>query len=206
MTPEEMFARFFGGGGGFGGPFGGGGFDAGPQFVFNFGGGPGVRVHQFGGARPRRRPRDPNQPEPEPTLASTIMGFLPIILILIFPILSFLFGGEASTPAVPHMSYEFPQPPTYMSERHMPNIPVNYYIDPNDVASWNSYKLKQLDKRAEANFLTKLKYDCENEHALKQRLEQEARGWFRPDPAKMEMAAKLELPACNRLRQFGVIF
>lgn len=88
----------------------------------------------------------------------------------------------------------------------MPNIPVNYYIDPNDVASWNSYKLKQLDKRAEANFLTKLKYDCENEHALKQRLEQEARGWFRPDPAKMEMAAKLELPACNRLRQFGVIF
>jgi DnaJ family protein B protein 12 len=134
------------------------------------------------------------------------MGFLPIILILIFPILSFIFGGDGSTPAVPHMSYEFPQPPNYMSERPMPNIPVNYYIDPNDVANWNSYKLKQLDKRAESNFLTKLKYDCENEHALKQRLEQEARGWFRPDPAKMEMAAKLELPACNRLRQFGVIF
>jgi DnaJ family protein B protein 12 len=134
------------------------------------------------------------------------MGFLPIILILIFPILSFLFGGDDATPAVPHMSFEFPQAPSYIAERHMPNIPVSYYVDPNDVATWNAYKLNQLDKRAESNFLTKLKYDCENEHMLKQRLEQEARGWFRPDPAKMEMAANLELPACNRLRQFGVIF
>ena len=35
-------------------------FDGGPQFVFNMGGGPGFRVHQFGGDRPRRRPREAN--------------------------------------------------------------------------------------------------------------------------------------------------
>ncbi|KAG9555894.1 DUF1977-domain-containing protein, partial [Aureobasidium melanogenum] len=72
ISPEDLFRQFFGGGGmgmgggGFGGPFGGGLFD-GPGFVFNLGGGPGVRVHQFGGGAPRRRPqaaRDPNQPPP----------------------------------------------------------------------------------------------------------------------------------------------
>ncbi|KAI4844179.1 DUF1977-domain-containing protein, partial [Aureobasidium sp. EXF-8845] len=75
ISPEDLFRQFFGGGGGMGmggggfggGPFGGGLFD-GPGFVFNMGGGPGVRVHQFGGGAPRRRPqqapRDPNAPPP----------------------------------------------------------------------------------------------------------------------------------------------
>ncbi|RMZ77527.1 hypothetical protein DV737_g4315, partial [Chaetothyriales sp. CBS 132003] len=49
ISPEEVFNRFFAGGG-FGGPFGmaGNGF-GGPQFVFNMGGGPGFRVHRMGG-------------------------------------------------------------------------------------------------------------------------------------------------------------
>lgn len=134
------------------------------------------------------------------------MGFLPIILILIFPILSFIFGDGESRPNTPAMSFEFPQHPTLVAERKMPNVKVPYFVDPNEILNWNNYKLNQLDKRAESTYLTKLKYDCENEHMLKQRLEQEARGWFRPDPAKMEMAANLELPSCNRLRELRVTF
>ncbi|KAB5582413.1 hypothetical protein GE09DRAFT_1049429 [Coniochaeta sp. 2T2.1] len=203
ISPEEMFARFFGGGG-FGGPFGGGAFDTGPQFVFNFGG-PGVRVHQFGGARPRRRPRDPNQPEPETSITSTLMGLLPILLLFIFPLLSSIFGGDAP-PATPNMAFDFPQPPVYTAERTMPNLNVKYFVDPKDVADYSKYKLGQLDKTAEVNYVRKLKMQCDNEILHQRRLEQEAQGWIYQDPVKMEVARNLDMPACRRLQQLGIQF
>ncbi|KAJ9133238.1 DUF1977-domain-containing protein [Coniochaeta hoffmannii] len=204
ISPEEMFARFFGGGG-FGGPFGGGAFDTGPQFVFNFGGGPGVRVHQFGGARPRRRPRDPNQPQPETSLTSTIMGLLPILLLFIFPLLSSIFGGD-STPAVPNMAFDFPQPPVYTAERTMPNLHVKYFVDPRDISGYSNYKLAQLDKTAEVNFVRRLKMECDNEVLMQRRLEQEARGWIYQDPVKMEVARNMDMPACRRIQSLGIVF
>src|ERR1700709_2288324 len=93
----EMLTNFAGGGGM---------FDAGPQFVFNLGGGPGVRVHQFGGARPRRRPRDPHAPqEPPATLRSTIMGLLPLLILFVLPLISSFFSG-GSTAAGPSMRFD----------------------------------------------------------------------------------------------------
>ena len=43
-------------------------FDGGPQFVLNLSGGPGFRVHQFGGTQPRRRPRESSGPSDQPRL------------------------------------------------------------------------------------------------------------------------------------------
>ncbi|KAH0122713.1 hypothetical protein KCU67_g17936, partial [Aureobasidium melanogenum] len=115
ISPEDLFRQFFGGGGmgmgggGFGGPFGGGLFD-GPGFVFNLGGGPGVRVHQFGGGAPRRRPqaaRDPNQPPP--SLLQSLQSLLPLLLLFIFPLLSGLFSGNG-TSSGPSVRLE-PSPP-----------------------------------------------------------------------------------------------
>lgn len=180
-------------------------FDTGPQFVFNFGGGPGVRVHQFGGARPRRRPRDPNQPQPETSLTSTIMGLLPILLLFIFPLLSSIFGGD-STPAVPNMAFDFPQPPVYTAERTMPNLHVKYFVDPRDISGYSNYKLAQLDKTAEVNFVRRLKMECDNEVLMQRRLEQEARGWIYQDPVKMEVARNMDMPACRRIQSLGIVF
>lgn len=192
----EMLTDFVGGGGGM--------FDAGPQFVFNLGGGPGVRVHQFGGARPRRRPRDPNAPpEPPATLRSTIMGLLPLIVLFILPLLSSLFSGSDSSSGVPLMRFDravAPQTQHRLTDR----LKVDYYVNPADVEQYTPYKFSQLDKKAEVKFIQQLNIGCEQELDARQRLVNEAQGWFMQDVDKMQRARDMEMKSCKRLDRMGV--
>ncbi|PKS07041.1 hypothetical protein jhhlp_005638 [Lomentospora prolificans] len=201
MTPEEMFQRFFGGG--FGGPFGG--FDTGPQFVFNFGGGPGIRVHQFGGARPRRRPREANDNQNEGGgFLQTIIGLLPILIFFLIPLLNSIFSGSGTTqPSGPRMVFDQPMPP-YTEKRQTPNFKVDYFVNPVDIQSYSKNKLSQLDKTAESNLLRVLRSDCESEYRTKQRMIDEAHGWIFPDQKKLETANAYEMPTCKRLEKMGV--
>lgn len=222
ISPEEMFARFFGGG--FGGPFGAGGesnylsyvihnfkhkanamsptgFDTGPQFVFNVGGNRGFRVHQFGGGAPRRRPRAEGPPGEQRQASGwdTLVSLLPILFLFIFPLLTSLFSGFGeSQPAIPNMVFDQPHPPqTY--HRTTPKIRVDYYVDPNDIAGWTDHKLRQLDKEAEVGFVRVLRRRCDTEIRTKQDLVDKAQGWFFPDPDKMKIARDFEMPSCKRL-------
>ncbi|KUI62820.1 putative J domain-containing protein C17A3.05c [Cytospora mali] len=197
LSPEEMFQRFFGGGGGFGGPFGG------PQFVFNFGG-PGIRVHQFGGGRPRRRPRDNPQQAPDNSLFNTLMGLLPIIFLFLFPLLSSLFSGGSSTPSGPRMVFDFPEYP-YVHERITPKLNVKYYVNPTDIKTYSKSQMARMDNNAEIGLVRHLRAECENEMLHKQRLYDEAQGWFKQDPAKMEVANRFETASCRRLDMLGVV-
>ncbi|KAI1426324.1 DUF1977-domain-containing protein [Xylaria sp. FL1777] len=199
MTPEEMFARFFGGG------FGG--FDAGPQFVFNVGGNRGFRVHQFGGAGPRRRPRADGQPGQQQQPASgweTFIGLLPVLFLFVFPLLTSLFSGLGeSQPAVPNMVFDSPHAPqTY--HRTTPKLHVDYYVDPNDIAGWQDHRLRQLDKEAEVGFVRVLRRRCDTEIRTKQDLVDKAQGWFFPDPDKMQIARDFEMASCKRLDSIGL--
>jgi DnaJ family protein B protein 12 len=219
ISPEEMFNRFFGGGGGGGGfgPFGGGEFelcpfrrqgadkstgggifDAGPGFVFNLGGGPGVRVHQFGGARPRGRPRDPNQPEDAPaSFRSTIMGLLPLLILFVLPLLSSLFSGSGSTP-VPTMRFDGPVAP-HTQHRLTTRFKVDYFLNPAEVDGYTAHKYSQLDQTAEVKYVQQLRYACEQEQEYQQRLVNEAQGWFVQDEDKMNRARNLEMKNCRKL-------
>ncbi|PNY20471.1 J domain-containing protein [Tolypocladium capitatum] len=201
LSPEEMFARFFGGGGG---GFGGGQF-GGPQFVFNFGGGPGIRVHQFGGARPRRRPREaqPGQQEQGGGLQN-LLGLLPILFFFILPLISSLFsGGSSSTSATPRMVFDNPLHP-YTEGRTTPNLNVQYFIDPADITAYTKSKLSQLDRTAEVNLVRHLRNECDNELVHKQRLRDDAMGWFYQDPDKMAKADGFKMPSCERLKTLGI--
>lgn len=225
LSPEEMFQRFFGGGG-FGGPFGGeystpnarahtahlfngngndtdtdSGFDTGPQFVFNFGGGPGIRVHQFGGGRPRRRPRE-NEQAADHSLFNTLMGLLPIIVLFLFPIISSIFSGS-NTPSGPRMVFDSPEIP-YTFERVTPKLKVRYYVNPNDVKGYSKAQLTRLDNNAEVGLVHHLRVECEAELMHKQRLYDEAQGWFRQDPEKMDIAQRFEPASCRRLDSLGL--
>ncbi|KAL3959545.1 hypothetical protein ACCO45_004662 [Purpureocillium lilacinum] len=207
VSPEEMFARFFGGGGGFGGgPFGA--FDTGPQFVFNFGGGPGIRVHQFGGARPRRRPRDaqpgqPGQQQQQNGGLQNLIGLLPILFFFILPLLSSLFSGSSSASATPRMVYDNPQPP-YTQGRVTPELKVHYFVNPGDVASYSKAKLGALDRTAENNLVRHLGNECGNERMYQRRLREDAMGWFYQDPDKMAKANAYKMPSCERLEKMGI--
>ncbi|KAM3459974.1 hypothetical protein NHJ6243_006412 [Beauveria neobassiana] len=202
ISPEEMFARFFGGGGGFGGFGGGGGggvFDTGPQFVFNFGGGPGIRVHQFGGARPRGRPRDTqNQPEEgaQGSGLQNLIGILPILLFFILPLLTSLFGGDGG-PATPNMTFDSPSAP-YTHMRTTPVHGIKYFVRERDIRQYTKGQLGELDRAAEQGALHQIRSGCEREQATQRRMREDAMGWFYQDEVKMALANALEMPHCKR--------
>lgn len=214
ISPEELFNRFFNGGlgGGFS-PFGKLAtasdiapsdmliyfLPGGPQFVFNMGGGPGFRVHQFGGTRPRRRPREANtRSEPTPSGWATLQQLLPLILLFVLPLISSLFSGGSSTPSGPTYRFDAPVSPHVM-QRTTPKLKVNYFLNPTDVEDYTPRKFYQLDQRVEVDYVTKLRYECESEVQTRDRMIHEAQGWFFPDVEKMKEARAMELKSCKRL-------
>ncbi|KAL5594086.1 hypothetical protein BROUX41_001134 [Berkeleyomyces rouxiae] len=222
ITPEELFRQFFGGGGGFGGggPFAG--FDAGPQFMFNFGGGPGFRVHQFGGGRPQRRPgtqaggggpgpagggAGARRAQPPASMLQTLLGFLPIFFFFIMPLLSNLLSGltgsSSAPPATPRMVFDAPAPPLTL-QRELPRFGVAYFVDPAAVATYSPTKLRELDRAAEGTFVRVLRAECSSEAARREQLVYEAQGWFFDDKEKMEAARHYHMPSCRRMQALGL--
>jgi len=200
ISPEEMFARFFGGGGG----FGGGGF-GGPEFVFNFGGGPGVRVHQFGGGRPRGRPRtgQPQGQQQEQNPLSNLISLLPILLFFVLPMITSLFNFGDSTPATPRMVFDNPIHP-FTHARATPNYKVPYFVNPADISKHTDAQLDRLDQTAEVSLVRQLRSQCENEIAYKRRLRENAMGFFFQDDEKMAHANAVKTPSCDRLGTMGI--
>ncbi|OMP83392.1 putative J domain-containing protein [Diplodia seriata] len=202
MSPEELFRQFFGGGGFGGGPFGGMGFDTGPGFVFNLGGGPGIRVHQFGGARPRRRPTAAEQAAQAPSISSTLSSLLPLLFLFILPLLSSIFSGSSSTPAGPSVRFDGAVPP-HTLQRTSARLNIPYWVNPADVDDLSGRKLKELDRTAEVRYMSHLNVECDIEQQRQARLMQDAQGWFFVDETKMKEARKMPKPSCTRLRDLG---
>ncbi|KAF2280593.1 DUF1977-domain-containing protein [Westerdykella ornata] len=204
ISAEDLFKQFFGGG--MGGPFGGGIFDTGPAFVFNMGGGPGIRIHQFGGGRPRRRPGTAQPPgsEEQPSFFSALSSLLPLLLLFILPLLSSLFSG--STSSTPSFIFDGPKAP-YTQSRTSHPLKVPYYVKPVDVEDYgarNSRKWQSLDQVAEGRYIQIVTAQCEREYQAKQALMQEAQGWFSTDMEKMQKARTMEMPNCKRARELGI--
>ena len=177
-------------------------FDTGPQFVFNLGGGPGFRVHQFGGNRPRRRPADANgntneQPQ---TVKSMLSSLLPLLILIVIPLLSSIFSSTA--PSGPSFRFDSPEPP-YTLERTTSNLRVNYYLNPSDVDDLSPRKMNDLDRRAESSYINNLQYECQLESRQRSRMMEDAQGWFFIDENKMRAARNLDMRSCRRLDEFG---
>lgn len=202
ISPEELFRQFFGGG--MGGGFGGGPFGnmGGPGFVFNMGGGPGIRVHQFGGNRPRRRPHNHEQQQQQPTgIYQALQGLLPLVLLFILPILSNLFGGDAA-PRGPTMRFDAPVPP-HTQHHTSSRLNIPYWVNPSEVKEFTPKKWKELDKTAEGKYIGHLSAECEWEQQQRQRLANEAMGFFFTDQVKLERAQKMEMTSCKKLQGHG---
>jgi DnaJ homolog subfamily B member 12 len=180
---------------------GGGMFDTGPGFVFNLGGGPGIRVHQFGGGRPRRRPATAtgDGQEAAPSLSSTLSSLLPLLILFVLPLLSSIFSGP-SQPAGPSIRFQSVPPHTklYTSGR----LKIPYYVNPQEVEDLSARKRKQLDETAEVRYMHILHGECESEQLRQARLFQEAQGWFFTDENKLREARSMRLGSCEKLDAF----
>ncbi|KAI4207190.1 MAG: hypothetical protein LQ346_000684 [Caloplaca aetnensis] len=156
ISPEELFNRFFGGGGMGGGPFGG--FDTAPQFAFNLGGGPGFRVHQFGGGRPRRRPQEANgtSERPPQSTMSVLSNLLPLLILFVFPLLSSIFSS--SSPSGPSIRFNTPEPP-YVMQRTTPRLRVDYFLNPAEVEDYSNRNFRDLDRKAENSYVANLQFE-----------------------------------------------
>ena len=177
-------------------------FDAGGgQFVFNLGGGPGFRVHQFGGNRPRRRPREANgtgEEQPRSTLGA-LSNLLPLLILFVLPILSSLFSG--AIPSGPNINFQ-PGPPNTM-HRTSQRLKIDYYLDPKDVVDYNSRNMNDLDRKAENQYVTQLQYECQTEQRTRNAMREQAQGWFFQDVDKMREANNFDMRSCRHLDALG---
>lgn len=89
-------------------------------------------------------------------------------------------------------------------QRVMPQTGTRYFLDPKEVVSYTTHKLSQLDKQAEVQFVSTLGVRCDQEKMKRNQLEQEAQGWFSPDPAKMAVAQAYPMHACRRLESMNI--
>lgn len=166
------------------------------------GGGPGVRVHQFGGGAPRRRPRAAANPnEPPPSLLQSLQSLLPLLLLFILPLLSGLFSGS-STPSGPSIRFDSPISP-YTQQHISSRLNIPYYVDPREVSDLTSRKWKELDKRAEHGYINKLSSECEVQQSRRNQMYQQAQGFFFTDQIKLQQARSFEMPSCKRLNDLG---
>ncbi len=195
VSAEDLFNMFFGGGGGMNG-FGGSPFSQGASFSF---GGPGVRVHRFGGM-PQTRQRATTEPSEPRGGLKTLLHLLPLLLVFGGPLLMSLFSGD-STDSLP--TYSLTPSPPYTRIQYTPQHNVPYYIQPNVAESLSSRKLSQLGNRAEITYTRGLQVSCEREYNERQRLMDASQGWFSIDYEKYNAATRMKLESCDRLRQMG---
>lgn len=176
-------------------------FDTGPQFVFNLGGGPGFRVHQFGGNRPRRRPREANgngEEQPQSALG-VLSNLLPLLILFVLPLLSSLFS--AAIPSGPSIHFQ-PGPPNTIHKVSQ-RLKVDYYLDPKDIVDLTGRKINDLDRKAENQYVTQLQYDCQVEVRMRNHMIEQAQGWFFQDAEKMREARNFDMSSCRQLDSFG---
>ena len=167
ISPEDLFNMFFAGGGMGGGGFGGGPFgDAGGPFAF---GGPGIRVHQFGGAGPRMRRRtaagatgqaQPTDANEQQTSNPTriFWNLLPLLLFFLLPMLTGLFGGGDETLRGPAWSME--EKGRFTHRRETPKYGVPFFVDPKEMDGLGMRDVTKLGARAEAGIVNSINNAC----------------------------------------------
>lgn len=164
------------------------------------GGGPGFTVHRMGGGVPRRRPRTAGE-EPQQGGFAALAQLLPLLLLFLLPLLSSFFSGTTSTG--PSVRYDGAVPPMTM-HRITPRYKIDYWINPVEVEGWKANKMHGLDQRAETDYVTHLRYQCEGETYRKRQEIQDSTGFFFTDESRLRRAREMPMPGCRRLDEMRI--
>ena len=63
---------------------------------------------------------------------------------------------------------------------------------------YSARKFHQLDQKAEVEYVSKVRFECENEIRVRDRMIQDAQGWFFPDVDKLKAARSMKLRSCKK--------
>lgn len=201
ISPEDLFNMFFGGMGPGATMFGDGATGGFTTF-----GGPGIRVHQFGGQR-RRRPAQAatgQGGEATPTSISRIfVQLLPLIIFFILPLLgSLLTGDNSETLRGPAFRQE--RTGVFTMQRETPNYKIPFFVNPNEIKDLKKGDMAKLDRRAETNIVNNLNFNCAKEQELQMNEMNAAQGWLFVDTERVKKARAMHLPNCQRMRELGI--
>ena len=100
-------------------------------------------------------------------------------------------------------SIHFHENPPFILERVTPSLRVHYWTNPTEIQDYSNRKLNDLDKRAENQYITDLQYECQIETRTRNRMVEDAQGWFFVDERKVREARQYDMKACKRLDQLG---
>jgi DnaJ family protein B protein 12 len=159
-----------------------------------------VRVHTFGGGRPRRQqPQHGGAPQQD---SSFLYQLLPILFLLIITIVPTLLA--TSTPPAPSFVFEVAKPPLTL-QRLTPQHSIPYFVDPAQVSGLSNSKLRQLDQKAELVYIRGLRDQCQHEYDNRQQRMMDAHAWWGTvkDKEAYERARTMQLSSCDRLRGMG---
>lgn len=194
---EDIFNLFFGGANRYntGGPsfaFGNNGFT-----FTSFGGNghPFFATNAAPGTRQRQRPQQDQAPD---NFVGMFKQLLPLVLFLFIPILSALFS-ESSKP-----EYSFTPSAKFNSERQSSRFKVPYFV-PNDFSTKSDKQKRSFDAKVERAYVEEKREGCSRERVRKNRLVEEAYGWFSTDEKKLKKAQKMPMPNCKALEDLNLI-
>jgi len=123
---------------------------------------------------------------------------------VILPLFSSLFSSDSSAANTPPFSVDVPT--LAKTQKHVSSkLGVPYYVKPADVAEYtNARHWRDLDKAVEYALVGRLQQGCDSERQIRERMYNDAQGWFFVDSEKLEAARRMEMRNCERLRSFGV--
>lgn len=166
-----------------------------------------MRVHQFGGGRPRRRPGTAQPPggDETPGLGNALGNLLPLLFLFVLPLLSSLFSGSSSS--APSFTFTPQREFTCMHKSQGP-FAVNYYVANPLCQEYGSNprdkRWKALDTQVENSYVHTLDVRCNTEQYAQSRKMQDAQGWFFVDDEAMAHARNMPMPNCDILAAHGM--
>lgn len=78
---------------------------------------------------------------------------------------------------------------------------VPYWVNPSEVAEYSSKAWEKLDSKAEGKYVGQLSNECDWEQTQRQRLVNEAHGFFFTDQAMLSRARSMNMPSCAKLKE-----
>lgn len=93
--------------------------------------------------------------------------------------------------------------PPHTQQHISSRLKLPYWVDPREVEDYSARKWRDLDKVAEVKYVSNLNVECEVEQNKRNRIINEATGFFWTDQVRLDEARNMDMRSCKRLNELG---